>query len=110
MRTLALLAGSFTAVGVFATAATAAPLPRAQSTGLAETQAEKVHGWHRHCTWGPAHFHRHVPGAGNVPCHGGGGYYAPRRYGYGYGYAPRYYGGPSVVLRFGGPYRHYRRR
>lgn len=106
MRILACLAGSLAAIGIFTSTASAAPLPRAQITGAADVNVEKIHGWHRHCAQGPLHFHRHVPGAGNVSCYRGGGYYAPRYYGYA---GPRYYGGPSVVLRFGGPSRHYRR-
>jgi hypothetical protein len=40
-----------------------------------ESQVVKVHGWHSSCRRGPARWHRHVRGRGNVPCRRAGGYH-----------------------------------
>lgn len=91
MASLALAAGLSAWWGPFARPAHAAPAPALSAQVakvLAEQNAavEKVHGWHRFCAWGPARFHRHVPGVGNVPCyHRGYG----RRYWDDYGWRER---------------------
>jgi len=66
-------------IGIGTTLATAAPLPKLDGAVPPAVTApvEKVHGWHRYCAWGPAHYHRHVPGVGNVGCgHPGYGFYS----------------------------------
>jgi hypothetical protein len=71
-----------------ASAANAVPLMRpaeAPTSAGSAVEIEKVHGWHSYCARGPARWHRHVPGAGNVPCA------PPRRY---YRPAP----GPRVII------------
>jgi hypothetical protein len=79
MRPLKLLFALLPMIAGSATLASAAPFPKtggAAPVGVG-LPVEKVHGWHRHCEWGPARYHRHVPGVGNVACgHPGYGYYA----------------------------------
>ncbi|MDX2259698.1 MAG: hypothetical protein NW205_12385 [Hyphomicrobiaceae bacterium] len=62
--------------------AAAVTLPATSAPALAIDAAGSlltpVHGWHTYCAWGPAGYHRHVPGVGRVACHRRGGY---RRYG-----------------------------
>jgi hypothetical protein len=74
MRVVHTLAGLALATTFGASAAVAVPLarPAEMPAQSAEFEIEKVHGWHSYCARGPARWHRHVPGAGNVPC-------APRR-------------------------------
>lgn len=56
--------------------ALAAPIVSVPTGSLAlPSNVQQVHGWHRNCAWGPARYHRHVPGIGNVPCYGEGGGY-----------------------------------
>jgi hypothetical protein len=52
-----------------------------------DTLITKVHGWHRACIHGPARYHRHVPGWGNVEC-AERPYY--RRHWHGHRYGHRY--------------------
>lgn len=97
MRIGLLVTGLIAGLGVSISSASALPV-RGQmaSGGESPVLVEKVHGWHSHCVRGPAHYHRHIPGAGNVSCVG------PRAY-----YAPRVYVGPRVVVV---PRHHHRRR
>lgn len=100
MRTIvAAIAGAAAVLGMSISMASAAPLGSLGSTSLSQTSLiQKTHGWHRYCDHGPARFHRHVPGVGNVPC-GRRPVYRP------YGY----YGGPAVIVR-PGPRRFYGHR
>jgi hypothetical protein len=70
------LAGLALAMTFGASATGAVPLARPAELPQAAPalEIEKVHGWHSYCARGPARWHRHVPGAGNVPCA------PPRRY------------------------------
>ncbi len=61
------------AMAGFVTASASAAPATVLKEGLAtpvQSQATKVHGWHRYCAWGPVRYHRHVPGIGNVACYG----------------------------------------
>lgn len=87
MRLSTAFAGLALATTFGASTASAIPLAKpAEPAGSGITsEVEKVHGWHSYCARGPARWHRHVPGAGNVPC------VPPRRY---YRPAP----GPRVII------------
>ena len=69
----------FAAAVMFGSAANAAPLSHASSAPAgAETQVEKVHGYHRSCQRGPNRWHRHTRSGDNVRCgHHGARVYAP---------------------------------
>jgi len=71
--------------GLAISSATAAPLNNFGKGATAPGQSliQKTHGWHRFCEQGPARFHRHVPGRGNVRCfrgRPGGGFRRCRRW------------------------------
>lgn len=87
MRLTSAFAGLALAMTFGASAANAIPLAKPVDTAAAgvATEVEKIHGWHSYCARGPARWHRHVPGAGNVPC-------APVRT-----YRAPYYG-PRVII------------
>lgn len=62
-------AGVLAAMGLSLSSAQAVPaLKPAAADSTANALVEKVHGWHRYCAWGPARYHRHIPGVGNVAC------------------------------------------
>jgi hypothetical protein len=68
-----MLAGAIVAASASWSSAQAAPIGMTSGGLLAggSSLAEKVHGWHRDCAWGPQGYHRHVPGYGIVPCYRG---------------------------------------
>jgi len=83
--------------------AQAAPLGGLGESPVAEDAlVTQVHGYHRSCRWGPHRgwWHRHL--RSGRPVHCGRRYY---RYGY---YDGPYYGGSSLVLRFGHRHHHHR--
>jgi len=77
------------AIAAGASVGSAGAMPTVPLVG-AETAplVQKVHGGHNWCDWGRGWFHRHV------------GLY-DRALGCTRVYGERYYGGPSVILRFG---------
>ena len=81
------LTGAAGAIALSVTAATAGPFSTPSQAPAAATGdlVTRVHGFHRHCEWGPAGPHRHEPGYGRIPCGAPGGYAPPPRY-----YPPRY--------------------
>lgn len=59
----------FAAAVMFGSTANAAPLfPASSAPAGAETQVEKVHGYHRSCARGPNRWHRHTRSGYNVRC------------------------------------------
>ena len=67
-RTL-LLASLATMTGLLMPSAQGLPIAASRiATTPEDALVQQVHGWHRFCAWGPARYHRHVPGYGNVPC------------------------------------------
>ncbi len=70
MRSLYFIGAFAIAAGVAMPSVNAAP-PVMLDQGAAgkNSLVTQAHYWHRYCSWGPARYHRHVPGVGNVPCH-----------------------------------------
>jgi hypothetical protein len=62
-------AGILAAMGLSLSSAQAVPaLKPAVAEPAANALVEQVHGWHSYCAWGPARYHRHIRGVGNVAC------------------------------------------
>lgn len=66
-------------------ASAAPPSPAAMSPSGAQSNVEKVHGYHRGCRAGPNRWHRHLRSGRNVRCY--------RRY-----YRGRYVWGPTLYV------------
>jgi hypothetical protein len=101
-------AGFLAAMGLSLSSAQAVPaLKPVVSDKAANALVEKAHGWHGYCAWGPARFHRHIRGVGNVACRRGPVYRSAPVY-----VVPRYRRPRVIVVpRHRGPVvRHYRRR
>lgn len=62
-------------LGLLATSANATPARLTADIPAAADLIQKTHGFHQYCSWGPRHYHRHIPGVGNVSCRRGPVYY-----------------------------------
>jgi hypothetical protein len=80
VRNLSLLLASLTILtGLLISSAQALPMGASRMASMPEDAfVHRAHGWHHFCAWGPARFHRHVPGYGNVPCYRPPRWHRPR--------------------------------